>query len=827
MKKSIKMISLLLMLTMLLSLAACSKEESTESGAPSSKSQTSQVKSLAEELGYGYVATYSPIPDGYDNINTITYSNGRYYMMASSWDDETFISTTDLISMNPDGSDLQSIPLPQSQDGVDIGYNNFQIDNEGNLWLLVYEYYYPVYEEGSYDEDIFVDSVIDAVAEDEVVDSEVAGAAVTEAPVDVVSNSVAVAEAVAFPTPVTVNENESFERYMLYKCDPQGNVLLSTNLSELKAEDQEYIWFNRMVLDSSNNIFLTSDQTIYAFDSELNLLFDLTTDSWVDSMIPTNDGKIICTYWGENGMEISPLNLETKTFGASYAIPNSNNLYNLMPAGDSSFDFFTHDGNVLYGYDIDTNKLTPVLNWLDCDINGSNAYNMCAISDKQFTMLTHDEALGTQIIVTLDQVPFSELPVREIITYAYTDYLDYNIRSAILSFNRQNTTYRISTVDYSQYNTNENPNIGDTRLGNDILAGKVPDMVDASNFDISAYADKGVFLDLYTKIDSGTSINRDFFVDGVLENLETDGKLYSIANSFYIQTAMGLTDVVGEYPGWTFDEMMAAYNSLEGDAEIMRYMTRSSFLNYCIMMGYDNYIDSATGKCNFNGEEFVKLLELAASFPEEYEYNSSEYEVNLSDPARLYQRQILLCDVYLSTFNDLDWYRAYLQGQEFTLVGCPCSTKDGHMMSWQGQLAISASSTKTDGAWQFIEYLLSEEYQENSIWNFSVNKTVFDKKMKEAMEPSYYLDENGEKVEYENKWYLDDGSEIVLEPMNEAEVQKVLDVISNAGGSMQSDETINNIITEETASFFAGQKTAQQVADLIQNRVQTYIMENR
>lgn len=825
MKKLTKLISLLLMLTMLLSLAACNKDDSTNSNDPTSNSETSEIKSLAEELGYGYVATYSPIPEGYDNINTISYQNGRYYMMAYSWDEETYVSSNELISMNPDGSDLQSISLPQSEEGIDRSYNNFQVDKDGNLWLLVYEYYYPVYEEGFYDEDIFVDAVIEeAIAEDGVADGEIIGAAVTEAPaMEVVTNAIAIAEPAA---PVMVGEDESFERYMLYKCDPQGNVLLSTNLSELKAEDQDYIWFNQMVLDSNSNIYLTSDQTIYAFDSELNPLFDITSDSWINSMIPTNDGKIICTYWGENGMEISPIDVETKTFGESYSIPNSNNLYNLLPAGDTSYDFFTHDGNVLYGYEIDTNTLTPILNWLDCDINGNNAYNMCAISDKQFTMLTYDEAVGTQVMVTLDQVPFSELPVREIITYAYTDYLDYNIRSAILSFNRQNTTYRISTVDYSQYNTNEDYTVGDTRLGNDILAGKVPDMVDASNFDITAYADKGVFLDLYTLIDSDSEVNRDFFVDGILKNLETDGKLYSIANSFYIQTAMGLSDVVGDYPGWTFDEMMAAYSSLEGDAEIMRYMTRSSFLSYCIRMGYDNYVDRTTGQCNFNGEDFVKLLEVAAAFPEEFDYNSEDNEVYVSDPTRLYQRQVLLCDVYLSTFNDLDWYRAYLQGQDFTLVGFPCSTKNGHMMSWQGQLSVSATSTKTDGAWQFIKYLLSEEYQENSIWNFSVNKAVFDKKMKEAMEPPYYLDENGEKVEYENSWYLDDGTEIVLEPMTEADVQKVLDVIANAGSSYQFDETINNIITEETASFFDGQKTAQQVADLIQNRVQTYIMEN-
>ena len=34
-----------------------------------------------------------------------------------------------------------------------------------------------------------------------------------------------------------------------------------------------------------------------------------------------------------------------------------------------------------------------------------------------------------------------------------------------------------------------------------------------------------------------------------------------------------------------------------------------------------------------------------------------------------------------------------------------------------------------------------------------------------------------------------------------------------------------NIINEETAALFAGQRTAEQVADVIQNRVSTYVAE--
>ena len=41
------------------------------------------------------------------------------------------------------------------------------------------------------------------------------------------------------------------------------------------------------------------------------------------------------------------------------------------------------------------------------------------------------------------------------------------------------------------------------------------------------------------------------------------------------------------------------------------------------------------------------------------------------------------------------------------------------------------------------------------------------------------------------------------------------------------DEKMFSIISEEAQSYFEGQKSAQETASLIQNRVQTYINETR
>ena len=41
------------------------------------------------------------------------------------------------------------------------------------------------------------------------------------------------------------------------------------------------------------------------------------------------------------------------------------------------------------------------------------------------------------------------------------------------------------------------------------------------------------------------------------------------------------------------------------------------------------------------------------------------------------------------------------------------------------------------------------------------------------------------------------------------------------------DQELMNIISEESAAFFSGQKSAKDVAAIIQSRVQIYVNENR
>lgn len=56
-------------------------------------------------------------------------------------------------------------------------------------------------------------------------------------------------------------------------------------------------------------------------------------------------------------------------------------------------------------------------------------------------------------------------------------------------------------------------------------------------------------------------------------------------------------------------------------------------------------------------------------------------------------------------------------------------------------------------------------------------------------------------------------------------LQPLKQMIAEANTEVRWNEKVHKILSEETPSFFNGQKSAESVADIIQNRVMTYLNE--
>ncbi len=54
-----------------------------------------------------------------------------------------------------------------------------------------------------------------------------------------------------------------------------------------------------------------------------------------------------------------------------------------------------------------------------------------------------------------------------------------------------------------------------------------------------------------------------------------------------------------------------------------------------------------------------------------------------------------------------------------------------------------------------------------------------------------------------------------------------MDFIKSVNTVKRYDSYVYDIVTEEAEAYFEGQRSAQEAADIIQNRVSNYIAENR
>ncbi len=116
-----------------------------------------------------------------------------------------------------------------------------------------------------------------------------------------------------------------------------------------------------------------------------------------------------------------------------------------------------------------------------------------------------------------------------------------------------------------------------------------------------------------------------------------------------------------------------------------------------------------------------------------------------------------------------------------------------------------------DAAWAFVRSLISEEYQNNHIlFNFPILEDLLEKEFEQALQPTV------------NSWNMENTET----PPSREEVNELYEMINRSSGQFVFDTNIWKMIEEETKVYFSGKKTAEEVAGIIQNRVQNYMNEN-
>lgn len=637
--------------------------------------------------------------------------------------------------------------------------------------------------------------------------------------------------------------------YKLCTIDIEGNILTEnevTGLDKYMGDEDEiylgdiFICGNRLLVTISGMgencvVEIGADGVIgdeIDFSGNEDDVYNLYTNA------NDKDGNLYYTSWGESGQVMKKIDAETLEISEVLSIGDSNISYvSSFITATGDYSFYVSDSSAMYGIKSD-GSTEEVVNWLDSDLNGDYINYFFPLENGEFVIYERNWNSNSSGFYRLVERDASELENVKVLTMV-VPYSNTSTMEKVNEFNKKDNGYRIKIVDYNGYyeydeESGKQINTPENQLKMDIAAGKSYDIIAMSGSSalINTLGKKGALADLYELMGTNGTITKDDILPVILQAGEYDGKLYNLSPSFYI-SSQAVKKKYCDKENWTVSDMIDTYESVSDKMRLYRYAQgKSSILNQMAATG--GFVDFTNAKCYFDSDDFKVLLEFCngieetetpnweSASQEEMDAYWNEQEVACrNDKALIESFSIYSLRDYsrlkYATFND-----------DICLVGMPSNDGNGALLQSDTNYSIMANSENKEVAWEFISQFFDEDYQTNgnSIYAIPALKSAFEQRLDETMGKPYYIDENGKKQEYEDSYYIA-GESITIPPLSQAERDELEKYILSAKPYVTDyyDSGIYDIVSEEAEAYFNGERSAQETADIIQNRVSILVSE--
>lgn len=607
---------------------------------------------------------------------------------------------------------------------------------------------------------------------------------------------------------------------VLSRLDAEGKVQAT-----IKIDLPEDFYPQKMLFDSKGNIYLGNWEGIMVFDAEGSLLMKTEMDG--EEMQQIAPDRIGYPGRSKDGkMVFHLLDLEKKDWGEE--LPLADHAYEIS-AGFGPYDYlFMRNYDSIYAHNQETDTVEKLASLMECDVDVSQVDNdnICFLEDGRIVAMEEgrSEEDGFKVLI-LHPVERSELPQKKELTLACLD-LNWNIRPLITNFNRTHDDVRIVVRDYGE-DVEDQESFEDRvqTLNTEILSGNMPDLLLTSNLPLDRYASKGLILDLWPLIDADEELSREDLMEHFFDVLSVDGKLYQVTSTFSINTASTKKSIANGRESWTLKEIREELAKLQPGAGIFGETdTRDNILMISLAFDMDSFVNWKDKTCAFDSPAFTDLLEFANTFPEKFDWEHTAFEDMEGDFSRLSSGKQLMRECGISEMRDIQVENAYHQS-DVAFIGLPSANGHGSAFDVGEGLAISAACKDVDAAWSFARELLLEKNQ-SDVGGFPTNRHAFEQKIKKEMTPRYVVNEETGKQEEVSQGSIMMGDlDVELFAATQEDYDLFMSLYEKCDAIIRVDLDIMKLIHEEAAAYFNGQKTAEEAAKLIQDRVSLYMME--
>jgi hypothetical protein len=440
------------------------------------------------------------------------------------------------------------------------------------------------------------------------------------------------------------------------------------------------------------------------------------------------------------------------------------------------------------------------------------------------------------------------------IRIAHWKALPQNLAWEITQFNKAHTDIRVTTLDYTKYNTDEDRTAGAKQLTLDVITGIVsPDMLLGSTAEepLLEMQNHGIALDLapYLK-ESG--LDGDLFGCVRTSFTDGDGKFWGICPTFslnFFASSQERLGALAEKGRWTTAEFMDFVEALPEDCALHPYSTRD--VRGEIGPDFNAFIDRETAACSFDSPLFYRYLGWLETLPTAREWwdgKGAEHGLNKWPIAPyLHSGKLALRGVGMQDTDSVINVDIRSTGDKnYALIGRPSEKGSGVDLFSDTGMVVLTRSNVPDACWTFIRACLEDPGLTNrERWHdgrgLPALKSVYDDEMKalsripvakiltdnmqfpysfvEDEDPAF-VEEQAKSAARNGTWYL--------ETFDEAELSFLRGFIDGAGEPFTDafPADANAIVQEEINEYLAGMGTPEDCAKKIQSRVSIWLSEH-
>ena len=421
----------------------------------------------------------------------------------------------------------------------------------------------------------------------------------------------------------------------------------------------------------------------------------------------------------------------------------------------------------------------------------------------------------------LAMVDASTIPQKKVITIAGISAGD-TINAAIETFQKEHPDYKVELKTYSNEiaGIKQSGNSADLtsliqQFNTDVIAGNSADIYILDNLPYYKYIDKGILADLEPLMEaSGFDLSQ--YYGNIIDACRMDGTLYALPAAFSFDMLAGKEANMPASDTPSMDDFFNAVNSLPaGMAVVLKEDATQAFKEF-MKDNYSYFVDQAAKTARFGTPEFINVLN---QFKELIDTRmSGKGEEDESPYEQVGDGSIAFTPVQFRGLMDLSMIKAFA-GDDVKLSSMPSVEQGIYNFTPRGLYGINASSPNQEIAWEFIQSLLSEDMQSDMMQmnGFPVNKTALQNIIENEIA-------EGSK-EGMRSVIATPTKQVEIKPLSREEYDAFTAKFDHLNRVSAPDANIINILDEELPTFFSGQKSAEDVAELIQNRVETILNE--